>query len=297
MSQTDTEPDLSGSSSAPDLIPPRPFRVRSFGLTHPGQVRPTNEDHFAIVELARTLYVHRTSIPQAASQYSSHRGHVFVVADGMGGHRGGEVASALTVVTIEGFLLNSLRRFFHLETPEEQHVMTEFRAALLHADARVFEEAARQPGLAGMGATLTMAFVVDWTLFVAHAGDCRAYLYSQGELRQLTSDHTVAAELVRRGDMSPDAAAGHRFRHVVTNALGGTQPGARVELHKLDLEPDDVLLLCSDGLTEMVKDDRIAAVLGDGDDSERMCERLVAEANENGGKDNVTAVVGIFKDT
>jgi len=266
-------------------------------MTHPGRVRPSNEDHFAVVELARTLRVHETSVPQAAAQYSSHRGHVFVVADGMGGHRGGEVASALTVVTIEGFLLNSLRRFFHLEAPEEHHVMNEFRAALLHADARVFEEVARQPRLAGMGATLTMAFAVDWTLFVAHAGDCRAYLFSQGDLRQLTRDHTVAAELVRRGDLSPDAAAGHRFRHVVTNVLGGTEPGARVELHKLDLEPDDVLLLCSDGLTEMVKDNRIAAILGDENDPRRMCERLVAEANENGGKDNITAVIGIFKDT
>jgi len=296
MSEPNNEPDRSASSSASALPPPRPFKVRGFGLTDPGRVRPSNEDHFAIVELARTLHVHRTSIPQAGAQYSSHRGHVFVVADGMGGHRGGEVASALTVVTIEGFLLNSLRRFFHLEAPEEHHVMKEFRAALLHADARVFEEAAREPRLAGMGATLTMAFALDWTLFVAHAGDCRAYLYSRGDLRQLTQDHTVTAELVRRGELSPDAAAGHRFRHVVTNVLGGTQPGARVELHKLDLEPDDVLLLCSDGLTEMVTDDRIAAVLGDGDGPQRMCERLVAEANENGGKDNITVVVGIFSD-
>ena len=109
-----------------------------------------------------------------------------------------------------------------------------------------------------------MAFATDWTLFVAHAGDSRAYLFSNGDLRQLTNDHTVVAELVRRGDLSPDAVAGHRFRHVVTNVLGGSQPGARVELHKLDLEPGDVLLLCTDGLTEMVKDDRIAAVLADG---------------------------------
>ena len=122
-----------------------------------------------------------------------------------------------------------------------------------------------------MGSTLTMAFAVDWTLFVAHAGDSRGYLFSGGELRQLTRDHTVVAELVRRGDLSPDDAVGHRFRHVVTNVLGGSQPGVRVDLHKLDLEPGDVLLLCSDGLTEMVKDDRIASVLGEGDDPEAAC--------------------------
>jgi PPM family protein phosphatase len=294
MSHSDTKPDFTGTSSATIPTQSLPFKVRGFGLTHPGRVRPSNEDHFAIVELARTLHVHRTSIPQAAAQYSSNRGHVFVVADGMGGHSGGEVASALTVMTIEGFLLDTLRRFFHLESPEEDHVMKEFRAAVLRADARVFEEATRQPRLTGMGTTLTMAFATDWTLFIAHAGDSRAYLFSNGDLRQLTNDHTVVAELVRRGDLSPDAAAGHRFRHVVTNVLGGSQPGARVELHKLDLEPGDVLLLCTDGLTEMVKDDRIAAVLADGDDPSSMCERLVAEANANGGKDNITAVVGIF---
>ena len=295
MSKPDPALDPAASSAAPVAAPPRPFKVRGYGLTHPGRVRPSNEDHFAVVELARTLHVHRTSIPQAAAQYSSHRGHVFVVADGMGGYRGGEVASALTVVTIEGFLLDTLRRFFHLEAPEEDHVMTEFRAAVLRADARVFEETARQPRLAGMGTTLTMAFAADWTWFVAHAGDSRGYLFSNGELRRLTRDHTVVAELVRRGDLSQDAAAGHRSRHVVTNVVGGSQPGARVELHKLDLEPDDVLLVCTDGLTEMVGDDRIAAALRDEDDPQRMCERLVGEANDNGGRDNVTAVVGIFE--
>jgi protein phosphatase len=206
------------------------------------------------------------------------------------------VASALTVVTIEGFLLNTLSRFFHLEVPVELNVMKEFQSALLQADARVFEEAARHPGLLGMGTTLTMVFAVDWNLFVAHAGDSRCYLFSRNELHQLTRDHTVAAELVRHGVLSPNEVPGHPYRHVVTNVLGGNQPGARVELHKLALEPADVILLCSDGLTEMVGDDRIAAVLHGEPDPQRACERLVAEANANGGKDNITVVVGVFEE-
>src|SRR5262249_54582018 len=110
-----TEPELARAGTPAAPKPTRPFTVRSFGLTDPGRVRPSNEDQFVIVELARTLNVHQTSIPQAKAQYSSQRGHLFLVADGMGGHQAGEVASALTVVTIERFLLNTFRWLFNLK--------------------------------------------------------------------------------------------------------------------------------------------------------------------------------------
>jgi PPM family protein phosphatase len=272
-----------------------PCTVRSFGLSDPGRMRPSNEDQFVVVELARTMTVHWTSIPQAKAQYSSHRGYFFVVADGMGGHQAGEVASALSVLTVEGFLLNSLNRFFNLKSSDEQNVMMEFQTALLQADARVVEEASQHPELMGMGTTLTMAFVVNWKLFVAHVGDSRCSLFSKNELHQLTNDHTMVAEMVRKGALSPTEASRHPHRHVITNFLGGADQTARVELHKLDLEPEDVILLCSDGLTEMVSDDDIATVLRNERDPQRICERLVTEANEKGGKDNITAVVGIFR--
>ena len=158
---TDTELTLVRADPLAPTKPPQPFTVRSFGLTDPGRVRSANEDHFVIVELVRTMSVLQTSIPQAKSQYSRNRGHLFLVADGMGGHQAGEVASALTVVTIEGFLLNTLKRFFDLKAPEEQNVMKEFQSALLQADAKIFEEAAQHPELIGMGTTLTMAFAVN----------------------------------------------------------------------------------------------------------------------------------------
>jgi protein phosphatase len=149
----------------------------------------------------------------------------------------------------------------------------------------------------GMGTTLTMAFVADWKLFVAHAGDSRCYLLSGGELHQLTHDHTQVAELVRAGVLSPAEASQHPYRHVITNVLGGHEPGVWVEMHKLALEAGDVLLLCSDGLTEMVPDARIAAILQEEPEPRRACERLVAEANEQGGKDNVTALVACFQES
>jgi PPM family protein phosphatase len=277
--------------------PERPFSVRSFGLTDRGQVRATNEDQFVSVELARTMSIHQTSVPQAKVQYSSHRGHLFIVADGMGGHQAGEVASALGVVSVEGFLLNTLKRFLNLQGGEEHEVMKDFQRALLEADARIIQEAYRHPEMFGMGTTLTMAFAVHWRLMIAHAGDSRCYLWSHGELHQLTQDHTKVAEMVREGILSPAQAARHPGRHVITNVLGGQVPGVRVEMHKLDLEPADVVLLCSDGLSEMVPDAGIAAILAEEPEPRRACERLVAEANLRGGKDNITALVARFEET
>jgi protein phosphatase len=270
--------------------------VRGFGLTDPGRVRSSNEDRFVVVELARTMYVHQTNVPQSKAQYGSHRGHLFLVADGVGGHQAGEVASALGVVTVEGFVLNTLKRLVSMEVPEEQGVLKEFRSALLEADARIFEEASRHPELLGMGTTLTMAFAVNRRLLVAHAGDSRCYLLSGGELRQLTQDHTMVAEMVRQGAMSAAEASSHPYRHVITNVLGGKEPGVLVELLKLDLEAGDVVLMCSDGLTEMVPDARIAAILQEEKEPRLACERLVAEANEQGGQDNITAIVACFEE-
>jgi protein phosphatase len=175
--------------------------------------------------------------------------------------------------------------------------MKEFQAALLQADARIFEEASQHPEMIGMGTTLTMAFALNWRLFVAHVGDSRCYLFSKGELHPLTQDHTVIAELVRRGALSPEEALRNPYRHVVTNVLGGDEPGVRVEMHKIDLETGDLVLLCSDGLTEMVPNARIGAILHEEqDDPRQACARLVAEANERGGKDNITALVACFEE-
>ena len=142
-----------------------------------------------------------------------------------------------------------------------------------------------------MGTTLTLAFVVNWTLRVAHAGDSRCYFYSKGDLQRLTRDHTITAELIRHGALSPESEARHPYRRVVTNYLGGSEPGVQVELHRLDIHPDDMLLLCSDGLTEMLAEDRVVSVLQSEQESRSICERLVAEANKQGGEDNITEIV------
>jgi protein phosphatase len=145
-----------------------------------------------------------------------------------------------------------------------------------------------------MGTTLTLAFVEGTKLFVAHVGDSRCYLLDQDDLQQLTRDHNMAAEMVRRGLLSPEEAARSRMRHVVTNVLGGAEQGVHVELHRVELRAGDTLLVCSDGVTGMLPDARLAEILTEEHDPEDACQRLVAEANEKGGKDNITAIVVKF---
>ena len=130
---------------------------------------------------------------------------------------------------------------------------------------------------------------------MVHVGDSRCYLLHGSELQRLTHDHTLVAEMISRGTLQPEEAANHRLRHVITNVVGGHDLGVKVECHRIELAADDMLLLCSDGLTEMVPDDRIAALLQAQRDPRQACERLVAEANAHGGKDNITVIAARFE--
>jgi serine/threonine protein phosphatase PrpC len=285
----DTEPDAADTS-----ITRLALTVKSFGLTHPGRVRTTNEDQFLIAELSKTMRVKQTSLPEAKAQRSEERGHVFLVADGMGGHQAGERASELVVLAIEQFTLNTFKWFFDTDAPDAQRVLSQFQAALHQVNAQIVEEAAEDPALHGMGTTVTMAYQLDEQLCVVHVGDSRAYIYRDDTLYQLTEDHTVIADMVRAGTVTPEDAAAHRLRHVITNCVGGAEAGLFVEARAVELHGGDRLLLCSDGLTEMVPDDAIAEVLRNLPDPEAACQRLLAEAVEAGGRDNITIVVVRF---
>jgi protein phosphatase len=198
-----TDDGLNTAILPPPAPPQVPFLVESFGLSDQGQVRRSNEDRFVIAELARTLHIHHTNLLQFTERSSRHHAHVFLVADGIGGNQDGEVASGLSVKTIEEFLLNTLHRFTNLEVSEEQAVLRDLRDALFRADSRIFEESEKNSEWRGMGTTLTLAFAANWRLFVAHAGDSRCYLQSGGKLQQLTQDDTLADELSRNGVLSP----------------------------------------------------------------------------------------------
>jgi len=265
--------------------------VRSFGLTDRGRVRPDNQDQFLVAELAKSMHVQQSSLAQASTQFGDDRGYLLVVADGMGGQAGGEHASAVAVGSIEDFALNTLQWFYHHEGGQGQDVLVDLQAALRQADMRVFREAASHPELRGMGTTMTIAYVMGATLFVIHVGDSRCYILRGGLLYQLTRDHNVAAQLVDRGVISSEIAATHQFGKVITNAVGGSTEGLSAEIHKLAIGPGDVLLLCSDGMSDMLPDARIAEVLRAEGDPASACRRLVDEANQAGGRDNVTGIV------
>jgi len=271
-----------------------PLSVRSFGISDRGNVRPTNEDQFLIGTLAKALQIQQSTLPQRKVQFGSERGHLFIVADGVGGNQGGEHASALAVDSIETFVLNTMKWFFHLHGQEADQVLREFRQAIGQADAQVCAQASQATDLYGMGTTVTMAYCLDNVLFVAHVGDSRAYLLRDGQLHRLTRDHTLVAEMVRGGILEPAEAEGHHLRNVITNTVGGHKAGVKVELHKAQLEPGDRLLLCTDGLSDMVAERELASILGSEASTQAACERLVVRANELGGKDNITAIVAAF---
>ncbi len=274
--------------------PSPPLSVKAFGITDKGKVRTTNEDQFLIAELTKAMRVRQTSLPEPKLQVGEERAHLFLVADGMGGHRAGERASALAVVAIEQFTLNTFKWFLGSSSAEAQKVLAQFQSALSQADARILEEEAGNPELTGMGTTVTMAFHLGAQLCVVHVGDSRAYLYREGELHQLTQDHTLMADMVRRGVLQPDQVAGHRLRHVITNVVGGQELGVRVETRAFEVQAGDRLLLCSDGLTETVSDEAIAATLGAEPSPETAATSLLAQANDGGARDNVTLLIVRF---
>ena len=270
-----------------------PLRVQSCGMTDRGRVRHNNEDHFLVADFSKAMSVRQSSLAQPKTQFSYEQGHLFLIADGMGGHQAGEQASALAVETIEAFTLNHLKWFFNLQG-EENQLIGEFQNALRQADARIIEEATGHPELHGMGTTVTMAYILGRELFVVHVGDSRCYLFRQGTLHQITHDHTILDQLLMTGAITPEQAPRHFLRHVITNVVGGQKPGLDVEIHKLELEPDDVVLLCSDGLTEMLSAQQITDILKNQTDSQLACQKLIEEANRQGGKDNVTVIVSRF---
>jgi protein phosphatase len=205
----------------------------------------------------------------------------------MGGHAGGRRASGLTLETLETSFCDSLRK----GPNDPERLLRKLRESVLAADAQVHGQAREYPELHGMGSTLTAACLWQQELFIAQVGDSRCYLIRNGILHRLTRDQTMVEEMLRAGVLKPAEAARHPWRHVITNAIGGVEAGAQPELRRVAVQSGDMILLCSDGLTEMVSDEEILVEAQGEADPERLCERLVGFANARGGRDNITVIV------
>lgn len=206
-------------------------------------------------------------------------GPLFGVADGMGGHIAGDVASQTAVKVITN---NSASRPPH--TPED------LEAYVHSANESIWEKAKNDPRLKGMGTTCTIVYIEGPTAYFAHVGDSRAYLLRQGELSQITEDHTLVQRMVNEGRLRPEEAAHHPQKNMITRALG-IDSQVQVDLLTLELQPGDRILINSDGLSSMIEDDQISEILRTAEDADEAAERLVAAANEAGGEDNITTVV------
>jgi protein phosphatase len=265
------------------------------GLSHPGKVRARNEDHFIVTRIGRYLETTITSLPPGeVPERAEEAGYVMIIADGMGGHAGGEMASRMAISGLIKTVLAMPDWIFRLDETSANAASQRSKGRFQQLNSLLIEKGAQDPALRGMGTTLTAARNLGRHLQIVHVGDSRAYLLREGRLHRLTRDHTYVQLLVDSGQLSKEEAADFGARHVLVNALGGFDDEVAVDVDQLELASGDRLLLCSDGLTDLVDDAEICRVLVESPDSAEAGRRLVDAALARGGRDNVTVVVAAY---
>ncbi len=268
----------------------------SFGATDIGQRRKSNQDHFLIANLQRVMSVQLSSIPEADREqyFGLQPGYLLLVADGMGGYEGGEKASCSAVQTVSCYILDMMQWFLRLSQDAEDDFLDELKLSLNRAQENIGRQAVGREN--EMGTTVTLAYVIGTRMYIVHAGDSRCYLLRDGELRRLTTDHTIAQKLVDKGALSADEAETSRWNHVLWNCVGGSGDPVRAEVSRSDLCPGDQILLCTDGLYDHLTDDQVLDVLNQATSCQQAVQRLIDQANQSGGSDNITAIVSKVPD-
>ena len=231
-----------------------------------GRVRENNEDSFFV---------------------DTERG-IFIAADGMGGHRAGEVASKMAVEIISSSLKESLK--------DNGDIPLIIHKAIQVANREIYKKAAQDANLAGMGTTVVLTIYNENKIYIAHVGDSRAYLIQGNEIKQLTQDHSLVAELLNAKEINEEDARNHHLRHVLSKALG-TEKSVKADIQNVQYQNGDYFLFCTDGITDMLRDEEIRRIFLNGQDLQKICEDLISSANEKGGKDNMTVVAISIKPT
>jgi protein phosphatase len=283
-------PSQAGAAPAGTDRRPREDEIDAHGVTHTGKVRRDNQDHYLLCSLRRQIVVRGSSIPQADTVLgteSERLASMAMVADGVGGAAKGETASRVALTGIARYVSRSLRCYYRSEEGEDFSETLQQGARECHEELRRLAE--EESEHRGMATTLTLFLSVWPRAYLLQVGDSRCYLLRNGELTQITRDQTMAQELVDLGIMKPEQVAGTRLEHTLTSSIGGSHNQPTVT--RFDMNWGHVLLLCSDGLTRHVSDDRIREVLRSMTSARQACETLLQEALDGGGTDNITVVV------
>jgi PPM family protein phosphatase len=269
------------------------------GATDVGKVRPRNEDQYLVASLRRVIEIEESSIPTDGRLEFARgaSGLLLLVADGVGGGKGGQEASSRTVDTIMRYVAGSSLFFANLSEDSQRALLHDLALSVQWSHAAVRNEAARHTSLESMATTVTMVFALWPRAYVVQVGDSRCYHWRRSALTQVTRDQTVAQDMVDQGLLPASAAERSPLSHVLSQAVGSSRESEiSPMISSNDLEPGDALLLCTDGLTKHVAEPRIAEVVERAETAKAACDQLVEEALAGGGSDNVTLVVARFTD-
>jgi len=284
----------------PGPLPLSLLRVDVGALTHVGKVRENNEDAYVVARAGRYIERMSSNLPESIlAARSDDCAYIMLVADGMGGRAGGEVASHTALASTIQMMLSAPKWALKLDDPatrmrEIREMWARARGYLDAVHAKLQQQAAAEPRLHGMGTTLTGAYSVGADLFVIHVGDSRAYLFRGGQVQKITRDHTLAQSYADMGILKQDDPAARQLRHVLTQAVGATEEVPRPDMHGLRLADGDRVLLCTDGLSNLVDEIEMAELLSRGSSSQDACQALIDLALECGAPDNVTAIVASY---
>ncbi len=278
------------------------------GLSDIGRKRSSNEDQFLIADVCKSMRVHHTSLAldHQTRLFGETQGKLMLVADGMGGHEAGERASQLAIDGFVDYALNRLNWFMYEGCETDEDFEEQLRCALISCQKRIDHEVSAIPQRRGMGSTLTLAYIVWPKMFLVHVGDTRCYLFRDGQLQQLTRDHTLAElsepahqvdlelEQDERGNADEEAEIRRPMSNVLWNVIGGDDAEPHPDASAIELAMGDTILLCSDGLTNSITRKQLKDTLSSDRNTAEMCRQLIDEANSAGGSDNITVVIGRF---
>ncbi|HXI19575.1 MAG TPA: protein phosphatase 2C domain-containing protein [Gemmatimonadales bacterium] len=286
------EPTMPMTEEAVSVRKPRDDEIDVYGLTHPGKVRTTNNDHFLIGQVRKHLAVSLTSMSDLdqATIGQDRLAFVAMVADGVGGGERGQEASRLALQAVTEYMASSMDAYYSSDARESAAFTEVLEEAALRCHAEVLKRAEERPEFRGMATTLTLWFGVWPWYYILQVGDSRYYLYREGVLTQISRDQTMAEALLAQGGFQRGPGFMDKWSHVLASSIGGTATAPVVTRLRHDWK--NTHLLCSDGLTKHVSDARIAERLRDMTSAKQVCEALLQDALDGGGSDNITIVVG-----